>query len=92
MNVYWCNETDAVVTEEELKKNYYGIYESDGEYETFSDYLMACLWFNNGSLIPLESHIEKVKRDLGRFTDFYDAEETKAIRAEIAKLEKYLEK
>ena len=90
MNVYWDNETDSIVTEKELHENYERFSMKD--YDSFDDYIMACMWFNNGSLTPLESHIEKVKRDLNRFIDFYDAEETEAIQADITRFEKYLEK
>lgn len=90
MNMYWCNETDSIVTEDELKENYRNIYAS--EYETFPDYLSACMWYNNGALTDLYSHISKLKKDLNRFIDWYDAEEVKAIQDDINRLEKlYLE-
>lgn len=44
---FYCNESDRIVTESELRK----LYEEDpGEHDTFSEYLSCCMVWNNGTL------------------------------------------
>lgn len=88
-NIYWNNETDSVETLEDIRKSYDLFGE---EYETFPDYLSACMWYNNGALTYLCSHVSKMKNDLIRFEEFYESSEREAIMQEIEQLEKlYLE-
>ena len=87
--LYWCNETDSVITEDDVRESYKLF---NDEYDSFPDYLSACMYYNNGSLSDLSSHIQSLKRDLNRGSaDYYDDEKT-AIKEEIKRLEKlYLE-
>lgn len=87
--VFWNNEADKVETLEDIRSSFDLFAE---EYESFPDYLSACMWYNNGALTYLCKHVEKLRSDLNRFEEFYDDDERQALRKEIRDLEKiYLE-
>lgn len=81
--LYWNNETDEVVTMEDLMQSFplFG-----NEYESFDDYVSACQWYNNGALCHLYKHIQNLEHDLIRFSEWYDDEEKESIRHEVSRL------
>lgn len=65
MKYYHNNETDAVESTGDVRR----AYEQFGdEYTTFSDFLSACMWWNNGALTPISDYITKLEKRLGFIT------------------------
>jgi len=73
MEYYFENESQTVISENDIKEAY-KLFAS--EYDSYSDYKKACMWYNNGSLTPLQSKIASVKRELAIKTDTEDIAET----------------
>ena len=59
---YYNNEIDAVENVDTIRSDYYEVFGDD--YETFSDYLNACMAWNNGALTPVSVRLKDVKRRL----------------------------
>ena len=59
---YHNNETDAIESIDTIRSDYYEIFGDD--YETFGDYLSACMTWNNGALTPVSVRLKDVKRRL----------------------------
>ena len=95
MKLYYSTEYDEVITEDNLREYW---TEFSPEYETFSDYVSACMWYNNGNLIPLETKIDSLKKLLARAeynVDKYGcpeeyADEIEQLNAEINMLSEYM--
>ena len=95
MKAYYDNEMNTIVSEDEIR----GCFESDNAgFETFSEYLTACMYYENGSLIPLPEKIDGLKRELARmeytsihcgFPEEY-REEIGILREEIKQLSEYM--
>ena len=63
MKYYWENETQEVISEAKVKAEF-SMFGHD--YESYSDYLSACMYWNNGSLTPLAEKISSVKKEILR--------------------------
>lgn len=94
MAFYHVNETDEVISTAELFSDYYIPF--GGDHETFSDYLNACMWYNDGELTPVEKKLDDVKRELNRklaLADTYGydeyADELTELLAELHRYSKY---
>lgn len=94
MKYYHVNETDAVISIDTLKRDYYDVFGED--YETFDDYLNACMYYNNGELTPIEDKLTQIKRELNRklaLADAYGwdeyADELTELLAEMHRFSKY---
>lgn len=92
---YYSNEQDTVLSLETIRECY---NEFKDEYDSFSDYLSSCMWWNNGDLTPLPDHITTLRRQLNGFKTFADmdseyigayADEIEELTARIAELETY---
>lgn len=82
---YWNTETDKLVTENEISLSY-ALF---GEGYTFPEYMNASL---HGSIRTMESHVNKLERELSRYIDFLEPEEIQEKKEEIHFLKKmYLE-
>lgn len=64
MAFYYCNEDDRILSTDEIRHDYYEVFGED--YESFDDYLKACMYWNNGALIPLADHVNTLKRRLNK--------------------------
>lgn len=61
---YHNNETDVIEELDVIRSDYYDVFGDD--YETFDDYLNACMAWNNGALTPVSVRLADVKRELNR--------------------------
>lgn len=61
---YHNNETDVIEELDVIRSDYYEVFGDD--YETFDDYLNACMTWNNGALTPVSVRLADVKRELNR--------------------------
>ena len=64
MKYFHNNETDCIESLDVIRSDYYEIF--GDEYETFDDYLNACMTCNNGALTPVSVKLQQVKRELNR--------------------------
>lgn len=87
MKYYYDSESDEYISIEELK-SIYEKYDS-AEYESFSDWLTACQWYNNGSLTPIMEHIDFLKRKIALYGD---EEASECYQTELDKAYKLLQK
>ena len=55
------NETDTVESISDIRRSYDRFGD---EYDTFQDYLSACMWWNNGALTPLEDYASSLEKQL----------------------------
>lgn len=93
--LYYCNENQVVMDKSELYM-YFSI--DPAGHESFSDYLESCMYYNNGSLIPLPEKIDGLKRELARmeYTSIHCGypeeyrEEIGMLREEIRQLSEYM--
>ena len=61
---YHNNETDVIEELDTIRSDYYEVFGQD--YDTFDDYLNACMTWNNGALTPVSVRLQDVKRELNR--------------------------
>ena len=61
---YYNNETDAVEELDIIRRDYYEVFGDD--YDTFDEYLNACMSWNNGALTPVSVRMTAVKNELNR--------------------------
>ena len=61
---YHNNETDTIESIDTIRTDYYDLFGDD--YETFDDYIEACMTYNNGALTPVSVKLKQVKRELNR--------------------------
>lgn len=64
MKYFHNNETDAIESLDTIRSDYYEFFGDD--YETFDDYLNACMTYNNGALTAVSVKLKQVKRELNR--------------------------
>lgn len=64
MKYFHNNETDAIESLDTIRSDYYEIFGDD--YETFDEYLNACMTVNNGALTAVSVKLKQVKRELNR--------------------------
>ena len=94
MKYYHVNETDEIISTDTLRSDYYETFEND--YQTFDDYVKACMWYNNGELTPVEDKLTQIKRELNRTLSLADAygwdeyaDELTELLAEMHRFSKY---
>ena len=93
MSYYYCNEDDRILSTDELRHDYYEMFGE--EYESFDDYLSACMYWNNGALTPLADHVSAVRKRLAKVLSFircdadreWYADEIETLTAEISRCE-----
>lgn len=61
---YHNNETDMIEELDTIHSDYYEVFGTD--YDTFEEYLNACMTWNNGALTPVSVKLKYVKRELNR--------------------------
>lgn len=89
MKAYYNTETRIIETEREILESF-NLFRS--EYETETDFLSACMWYNNGVLIGIDSHIRNLENDYRNEYEFMDETERKSVQNEIDTIRKlYLE-
>ena len=95
MKYYYNNETDTIESLDVIRSDYYELFGQD--YETFDDYLSACMTYNNGVLTDVTEKLRSVKRELNKTlslarTYSYDEYEEEIIRllADMDTLSKYV--
>lgn len=59
---YWNSEMDAVESVESIRADYYDLFGND--YNSFDEYLSACMYFNNGVLHDVRDRLKEVKEVL----------------------------
>ena len=64
MKYYYNNENDEIESVETIRSDYYEVFGDD--YETFDDYLNACMAENNGALTDVVIMHKRVKRELNK--------------------------
>ena len=91
---YHCNETDEIVSLSQIRSEY---SEFGAEYQSFDDYLSACMWYNNGALTDVRDKLREVKAELSRKLDLarkygYDeySDELANLLADMDRLGKYI--
>lgn len=90
---FYNTENGQIESEETIRTDYFDVFGAD--YETFSDYLSACMTDQNGVLITLDARLAEVKREwewtyseaMAYGYDEY-AEELAELLAEIDRLRK----
>lgn len=88
MRYYFENESQSVISEAEIKANF---EEFKDEYETYSDYYSACMWWNNGSLTPIEEKIDSVKREIAKKEAFDSESDIEFFAEDISELRSFLD-
>lgn len=78
--LYWNSEADTVETLEKIRSAY-DLFSP--EYESFDYFLSACMYWNNGALVPLNEKIDRLQRRLDRYGNSLDIEEIEEITQEI---------
>lgn len=89
-NYYYNSELDKVESDETIRSDYYELFGQD--YETFDDYLEACMARNNGVLTPVSVELKRVKRELNEklmLANKYGYEEYADELAELLELMDY---
>lgn len=90
MKYYFNIDSDKVEPETRIQDDYRKYFSED--YDTYGDYLSACMVWNNGSLRTMESHCRKLEEELNRYADCYEPEEISAKQEEISFLRRmYME-
>lgn len=65
MNKYYYNtESDELESIDTIRSDY-ELFKSE-EYESFEDYLCACMWYENGVLIDVSDRVREVKEELNQ--------------------------
>ena len=88
MRYYFMNETQSVVSETDIKRNY---EEFKSEYESYSDYHSKCMYWNNGELTPIEEKIASVKREIARKEAFDSESDVEFFAEDISELRSFLD-
>lgn len=92
---YYNNETDTIESIDVIREDYYTLF--GNEYDSFDDYLSACMTYNNGVLQDITSRRNRVKERLNQKLvlaqkygmDEYIDEVTELL-AEMDRLGKYI--
>ena len=61
---YWNSEIDEIESVDTIRTDYYDLFGQ--EYDTFDEYLSACMYYNNGVLHDVTDRKRDVKRELNR--------------------------
>ena len=90
MKYYYNIDSDKVEPETRIQDDYRKYFSED--YDTYGDYLSACMVWNNGSLRTMESHIRRLETELTRYAGSYEPEEIREKQEEISLLRRmYME-
>lgn len=65
MNKYYYNTESEVLESIDTIRSDYELFKGE-EYESFEDYLTACMWYENGVLIDVSDRIREVKEELNQ--------------------------
>ena len=65
MNKYYYNTESEVLESIDTIRSDYELFKDD-EYDSFEDYLTACMWYENGVLIDVSDRIREVKEELNQ--------------------------
>lgn len=65
MNKYYYNTESEVLESIDTIRSDYELFK-DEEYDSFEDYLTACMWYENGVLIDVSDRIREVKEELNQ--------------------------
>ena len=87
MRYYFENESQSVIPETDIMRNY---EEFKNEYETYSDYYSACMYWNNGSLTPIAEKIDSVKREIAKKESFDSESDVEFFAEDISELRSFL--
>ena len=66
MTYYYNNESECIETIEAVKQ---GFLFNLNEYDSFSDFLSACMYWNNGALYPIKEGYTKCRFAIGHCTE-----------------------
>lgn len=88
MRYYFVNETQSVISETDIKRNY---EEFKSEYESYSDYYSACMYWNNGELTPIEEKIASVKREIARKEAYASESDADFFDEDLSELRSFLD-
>ena len=61
---YYNSEMDEIESLDTIRSDYYDVF--GNEYDTFEDYLSACMYYNNGVLTDVTDKLRDIKRELNR--------------------------
>lgn len=61
---YFNSESEELESIETIRSDYFELF--GDEYDSFEDYLTACIWYSNGVLIDVRDRIREVKKELNR--------------------------
>lgn len=63
---YYCNETDDVVSTDDMRKIYESERASGNSFmmDSFESFMECCMWYNNGELTPLADHVTALRKRL----------------------------
>lgn len=61
---YYNSEIDEIQSIDTVRTDYYDVFGQD--YDTFEQYLSACMYYNNGVLHDVTDKLRDVKRELNR--------------------------
>lgn len=93
MKYYHCSETDRIVSEERLRSEWEQgkaegwIVPDETGYDSFTDYLECCMYYNNGTLTPVRTYIEELRNRLRYELDSYERESIENEITIMTKLE-----
>lgn len=90
MQKYYDENSDSIVTIEQVEKEFHQ-FQREGLYTetSFSEYLQNCMDYNNGSLTTLETKIDRLTKQLNRYSLIPDNDNTELI-LQIEQLKKEL--
>lgn len=96
MKYYYENETDTILSIDDIKRSY-ELFGKD--YDSFEYYLSCCQWYNNGTLTPIEIKLSSIRRRLAEIeksADLYGYEffqdEINNLTAQANEFSKYVTK
>lgn len=80
MKLYWNNETDEIETIDKIRSAY-DLFAP--EYGCFDYFLAGCMYWNNGSLVPLNEKIARLQKRLDRYGNSLEQDEIDELTQEI---------
>ena len=88
MKLYHDSETDLIVSDADIQKEYLQSANHD-EYPTFSEYLVSCMYWNNGTLTPIETYISALADRIRRLWNTWEHEADEDIKALESQISAY---
>ena len=77
MQYFFNTESGRIENLDDVRKDF-ELFHS--EYETFDNFLTACMYYNNGALIPLRMHIQRLESQLKRADELDDDERKEKVK------------